>query len=180
MEETRNIFESVNVQQSEELTGQVNNQAQEVVENIVSEAVNQPTAEEQKHERLREILRKTRIRTDTEVPPQEYTLQVDETGFFAKHDIHAVKAKAKAGKTTTLKVLIAALLMGEMFRVKTKLEKPRIVYFDTEQNRNDTQKILTDVGQMTELAIDVLGHWEGENFVLDKDKLERTFIKYGV
>ena len=39
--------ETINVQQSEELTGQVNNQAQEVVENIVSEAVNQPTAEEQ-------------------------------------------------------------------------------------------------------------------------------------
>ena len=151
--EGNNIWE--NVQQQEQLTGQVNNQAQ-TVDDIVSEAVNQPTAEEQKHERLREILRKTRIRTDTEVPPQEYTLQVDETGFFAKHDIHAVKAKAKAGKTTTLKVLIAALLMGEMFRVKTKLEKPHIVYFDTEQNRNDTQKILTDVAQMTELAPDVI------------------------
>ena len=34
------------------------------------------------------------------------------------------------------------------------------------------------VGQMTELVIDVLGHWEGDNFVLDKDKLERALTKY--
>lgn len=36
------------------------------------------------------------------------------------------------------------------------------------------------VGQMTELAIDVLGHWEGGRFVLDKDKLEYFFQKYKV
>ena len=36
------------------------------------------------------------------------------------------------------------------------------------------------VGQMTELAIDVLGHWEGGSFVLDKDKLENVFLKYKV
>ena len=67
------------------------------------------------------------------------TLEVDGTGFFARRDIHAVKAKAKAGKTTTLKVFIAALLLGVMFRVKSLLENPRIVFFDTEQNRKDTR-----------------------------------------
>lgn len=36
------------------------------------------------------------------------------------------------------------------------------------------------VGQMTELAIDVLGHWEGQNFVLDKDKLDNVFLRYKV
>ena len=36
------------------------------------------------------------------------------------------------------------------------------------------------VGQMTELAIDVLGHWEGGIFVLDKDKLENVFLRYKV
>ena len=36
------------------------------------------------------------------------------------------------------------------------------------------------VGQMTELAIDVLGHWDGDRFVLDKDKLEHVFQKYKV
>lgn len=147
--------ENENVQQSEQLTGQVNNQAQ-TVNDIVGEAVNQPTAEEQERERLRKILGETRIRTDTVVPDLEYALEVDGTGFFARRDIHAVKAKAKAGKTTTLKVFIAALLLGVMFRIKSLLTKPRIVFFDTEQNRKDTKSILDDVAAMTELDPEVI------------------------
>ena len=155
MAKANNSKETENVQQHEQLTGQVNNQAQ-TVKDIVCEAVNQPTEEEQKRERLRKILSDTRIRTDTEVPDLEYALEVDGTGFFARRDIHAVKAKAKAGKTTTLKVFIAALLQGEMFRVKSLLEKPRIVFFDTEQNRKDTKSILDDVAAMTGLEPEVI------------------------
>ena len=155
MAKANNSKETENVQQPEQLTGQVNNQAQTVAD-IVGEAVNQPTEEEQKRERLRKILSDTRIRTDTEVPDLEYALEVDGTGFFARRDIHAVKAKAKAGKTTTLKVFIAALLQGELFRVKSLLEKPRIVFFDTEQNRKDTKSILDDVAAMTGLEPEVI------------------------
>lgn len=57
--------------------GQVNDQAQETVQSIVGEAVNQPTAEEQEKMQLRLILKQTRIRTDTDVPPEEYALEVD-------------------------------------------------------------------------------------------------------
>jgi len=147
--------ETENVQQADGQTGLVNNQAQ-TVENIVGEAVKQPTEEEQERERLRKILGETRIRTDTMVPDLEYALEVDGTGFFARRDIHAVKAKAKAGKTTTLKVFIAALLLGAMFRVKSLMEKPRIVFFDTEQNRKDTKGILDDVAVMTGLDPEVI------------------------
>ena len=135
-----------NVQQQN--AGLVNNQAQKV-ESIVGEAVNQPSAEEQEKDRLRQILKETRIRTDTEVPPEEYALEVDGKGIFALRDIHAIKAKQKAGKTTALKVMMAALLQGEMFRVKSLLQKPRIVFFDTEQSRTDTKLILEDVARMT-------------------------------
>ena len=143
--------ESVNVQQTEGLTGLVGNQAPTVKE-IVGEAVKQSSEEEQKRERLRQVLRETRILTSTEVPPEEYALEVDGKGIFALRDIHAVKAKQKAGKTTALKVCMAALLRGEVFRVKSLLERPRIVYFDTEQNRTDTKLILEDVARLTELA----------------------------
>ena len=36
------------------------------------------------------------------------------------------------------------------------------------------------VGQMTELEIGVLGHWEGSLFVLDQEKLEKVFTRYKV
>ena len=148
MEEHNN--ETVNVQQPEQLTGRVSSQAM-TVSDIVSEAVNQPTAEEQERERLRQILHATRIRSDTDVPKEEYALEVDGKGVFALRDIHAVKAKAKAGKTTTLKVFIAALLRGEIFRIKSLLHEPKIIFFDTEQSRRDTKGILDDVARMTEL-----------------------------
>ena len=47
--------ETENVQQTAGQTGQVNNQAQ-TVNNIVGEAVNQPSAEDQDRERLRNLL----------------------------------------------------------------------------------------------------------------------------
>lgn len=149
MEEQNN--ETVNVQQPEQLTGRVSSQAM-TVSDIVSEAVNQPTTEEKEHERLRQILHDTRIRSDTDVPKEEYALEVDGKGVFALRDIHAVKAKAKAGKTTTLKVFIAALLRGGIFRVRSLLAAPKIVFFDTEQSRRDTKGILDDVARMTELS----------------------------
>ncbi|MBR1448116.1 MAG: AAA family ATPase [Prevotella sp.] len=155
--EAKNIVETKNVQQAKGLTGQVDNQvAQQAVCGIVGEAVAQPTAEEQAKEQLRQVLRETRIRTDTDVPPEEYALQVDEKGIFALRDIHAIKAKQKAGKTTMLKVCIAALLSGAMFRVKSLLEKPKILFFDTEQSRTDTKQILLDVAQMTGLPPEVI------------------------
>jgi beta-glucosidase len=36
------------------------------------------------------------------------------------------------------------------------------------------------VGQMTEIAIDMLGHWEGDQWVMDVDKVENVIGKYKV
>ena len=140
--------------------GQVDNQTQ-TVKDIVGEAVAQPSAEEQSKEQLRKLLRETRIRTDTDVPEEKYTLSVTdmdgkETEFFVRGDIHAVKAKAKAGKTTALKVMLAALIKGVVFLLKSLIEKPRILYFDTEQSRADTKHILDDVAKMTGASPEVI------------------------
>lgn len=155
--ETTSYNETGNVQQN---AGQVSNQAQ-TVKDIVGEAVNQPTAEEQEKERLRQLLKDTRIRTDTVVPEEKFTQSVtdqngQETSFFVRGDIHAVKAKAKAGKTTALKVMLAALLKGAVFQLKALTENASIVYFDTEQSRTDTKRILDDVAKMTGLDPDVI------------------------
>jgi RecA-family ATPase len=146
------IFECSNVRPND---GQVINPTK-VVEQIVSEAVAEPTEQEQRREQLRQLLLQNRIRTDTEVPPEQYAIEVDGHGIFALRDIHAVKADAKAGKTTALKVCLAALLRGQMFRLKSLLSTPRILYFDTEQNRSDTKRILQDVAAMTGLGADVI------------------------
>ena len=142
--------ETENVQQTKYLTGPVNNQAQ-TVNDIVGEAVNQPTEEEQKRTERLALLDGLRIMTSTEVPPEEPSLSVDGVGFFALDDIHAVKAKQKQGKTTALKICLSALLKGQMFRLKSELTEPTVLWLDTEQKAADVKLIISDVKQLTGL-----------------------------
>ena len=50
---------------------------------IVGEAVSQPTSEEQQREERRQALAALRVASGTEVPPEEPALTVDEVGLFA-------------------------------------------------------------------------------------------------
>ena len=154
MQKELNI-ENSNVQQTNNLTGQVNNQAGnggEVVNNIISEAVSQPTSDDQQREERRQALAAMRVASGTEVPPEEPALTVDGVGLFALGDIHGLKGKQKCGKTTMLKVCLAAWLQGQQFRVVSPLEEPRVLYMDTEQKASDVKLIVTDVMRMTGLA----------------------------
>ena len=147
--------ETVNVQQAESLAGQVGSQAV-AVQDIVGEAVNEPSKEEVKVAERRKALSETLITLDTVVEPLRYSLSVDGVGVFSLLDIHGVKAKQKAGKTTMLKVCAAAWLRGEQFRVKSELEAPRVLWLDTEQNRPDVKQILTDIVEMTGVDADYI------------------------
>ena len=148
-------IETVNVQQPEVLTGQVSSQAQTVLD-IVSEAVNQPTAEEQKREERLALLEASRITTATEVEPEAYALTVDGVGFFALSDIHAVKGKQKSGKSAVFKVCAAALMSGQQFRVKSELEEPVVLFLDTEQQKADVKLIVDEVKQMSQCSDEYL------------------------
>ena len=130
----------------------VNGMTASAVNDIVSEAVNMPTDEEQKREERRQALATMRVASTTEVEPEQPALTVDEVGLFALGDIHGLKGKQKCGKTTALKVCLAAWMQGSQFRVVAGLEAPRVLYLDTEQKQSDVKLIVTDVIQMTGLA----------------------------
>ncbi len=140
--EKKNEF--VNVQQTEGLSGRVNNQAQTVLD-IVGEAVNQPTEREQRLQ----LLQGFRITTQTEVEPEAYALSVDGVGIFALSDIHGLKGKQKSGKSSVLKVCAAALLKGRQFRVKSELTEPVVLFLDTEQQAADVKLLIDEVKHMT-------------------------------
>lgn len=145
-----------NVQQ-QNADGQVNNQvvnSGEIVNNIVDEAVKQPSNDEMQREQRRRELAALRISSCTVVEPEVPTLTVDGVGLFALSDIHALKGKQKCGKTTALKVCLAAWLKGQQFRVASGLKEPHVLYLDTEQKRSDVKLIVTDVVQMTGLSPD--------------------------
>lgn len=144
-----------NVQQTEVLTGQVNSQVQ-MVDNIVSEAVNQPSADEQAKAERMELLWGLRIKSDTVVEPEQYVLSVDGVGFFAQDDVHGLKSKQKAGKTTVLKVCSAALMSEQVMRVKSEMDHPVVLWLDTEQKPADVKAIVDDVKQLSGVSDDYL------------------------
>lgn len=111
------------------------------------------------NEELQAMLEASRVTTSTVVPEEEYLMMIDDYGMFARGDIHAFKAAQKQGKTTALKVILATLIIGALFRLKSLVAEPRIVYFDTEQSLRDVKQILKDVQQMTGVDPDYLdGH----------------------
>ena len=137
-----------NVQQTGGLTGHVNSQVQ-TINDIVSEAVNQPTAEEKARKERLSLLEASRITTATEVKSEAYALSIDGVGFFALNDLHALKGKQKSGKSAVLKVCTAALLNGQQFRLKSELEEPVVLFIDTEQQTADVKLIIDGVKHMT-------------------------------
>lgn len=146
---------SNNVQQAESLTGQVNSQAL-TVQDIVGEAVNRPTTEEQALEERLALLEATRITTSTEVKREKYALTVNGIGVFALRDIHALKGKQKSGKSAVLKVCTAALLGGQQFRVKSELEEPVVLFIDSEQQMADVRLVIDELKHMTQCPDDYI------------------------
>lgn len=115
--------------------------------------------EEVEAEKIKEKLMELesfRITTKTEVPPEEPTVTVDGIGVFAKRDIHAVKAKQKQGKTTIMKVILAVMFIRELFRLKSPLKDPKVLWLDTEQKQSDVKLVLTDVQYLTNLPDDYI------------------------
>ena len=66
MSEMNNDIENVQPQNA----GHVDNQARETVQDIVGEAVNQPTEEEQQRKERLALLESMRLMTGTVVPPE--------------------------------------------------------------------------------------------------------------
>lgn len=129
--------------------GQLSNPAASLVDGIVLQGLVQPTSEEQLRAEHLELLRGTRITTQTVVEPEQYALSVDGVGIFALSDIHGLKGKQKSGKSAVLKVCAAALLGGQQFRVKSELEEPVVLFIDTEQQAADVKLVIEEIRQMT-------------------------------
>lgn len=96
-----------------------------------------------------EELDQLRIKTSTEIPQEHAAISVDGIPIFEFGDIGAVKAKQKAGKTTTLKVMVAAWMNGQLFRLASEIEEAKVLWLDTEQKKQDDKKIVNDVQQLS-------------------------------
>lgn len=115
-----------------------------------------PTKEMVEQNMRLEELNKLRITTKTVLPPEKAAISIDGIPFFEIGDVGAVKAKQKAGKTTMLKVLVAAWMKGELFRLKSELVEAKVLWLDTEQKGHDVKRIIDDVKHLSGLDDDYL------------------------
>lgn len=103
-----------------------------------------------------------RMSVHDEIPPEHCVLSVNGVPFFAKGDIHGIKAKQKQGKTTAISLMAAAILGCDRFAPKAILPtdeqgeaRPmKVIFFDTEQKKQDTKLFYERVLTLAELPLD--------------------------
>ena len=120
---------------------QVAKNPSEIANSIILNSAQQPTEDELQRKQLIEDLLKFRVSAKDEFPPEVCLLEVDGVPFFAKGDIHAIKAKQKQGKTNAISIMVASILCGQWGRLKGLLENAKVLVIDTEQKDADAQTI---------------------------------------
>lgn len=139
MEKNISTPEIINVSASE--AAQVAKNPSEIADSIILEAAAQPTEEEMLRQQFLENLLKFRVSAKDEFPPEVCLLEIDGVPFFAKGDIHAIKAKQKQGKTNAISIMVATILCGKWGRLTGLLENAKVLVIDTEQKEADAQLV---------------------------------------
>lgn len=73
--------------------------------------------------------------------PVQYSFSQNGIGLAPRGDIHVVKAPQKNGKTFLLTLMMGAMLRGEYLGLKCEIEKPKLLFIDTEQHPRNTQLV---------------------------------------
>lgn len=89
---------------------------------------------------LRDI-EKYRIKAADKFAEKSYLLERDGVPFAPRGNICAVAAEKKAGKSWFCMALASAATSGDFLGMKAREENLSVVYFDTEQDKGDGQKI---------------------------------------
>ena len=90
-----------------------------------------------------EHIEKRRITADMVIPEQEYLFHLHDKPCFPLGELVGVTGKAKSGKTFFSSILITLAMRGRlmgMSRIRDTI--PRVMWIDTEQSRQSTQRIL--------------------------------------
>lgn len=90
-------------------------------------------------------LDKTRIASDTDAPEEEFLFKIFGTPCFPRGDLTTVTGPAKSGKTYFLTMLMACAVRRQVLALERIRQEPlRVLWYDTEQSRYTTKRILVD------------------------------------
>ena len=97
-------------------------------------------AEEAPVSAIEQRYRNCRLSINEEFPEEDYLVEIDGIRFLPKGNISVLKATQKSGKTMCVSCLAAALIKGDLWRIKSVKDDSRILVVDTEQARRSTYK----------------------------------------
>ena len=90
-------------------------------------------------------LDKNRIASDTDAPEEEFLFKIFGTPCFPRGDLTTVTGPAKSGKTFFLSMLMACAVRRQVLALERIRPEPlRVLWYDTEQSRYTTKRILID------------------------------------
>lgn len=82
-----------------------------------------------------------RIKAAEKYAEKDFLLERDGVGFAPRGNVCAIAAEKKAGKTWLGMAMSAALLRGDFLGMKARSENSKVLFFDTEQDAGDGQRI---------------------------------------
>lgn len=96
-----------------------------------------------KHLSPQEELLLHRVTPETKLPPLEFLFKMNGTECFPLSELVATNGKAKSGKTLFLSIVMACCLKKNVLGLERIREEPiRVLWYDTEQSAQSTQRIL--------------------------------------
>ena len=100
-------------------------------------------------------LDKDRITSDCDAPEEVFLYRLCGTPCFPRGDLTTVTGPAKSGKTFFISMLMACAVRHEVMGLERIREEPlKVLWYDTEQSRYTTKRILVDrVGKMIDTPI---------------------------
>ena len=112
-----------------------------IVDNIVNNSETQASEQDVENAKQMEKLYSSRLSTEEKIEEDQYMLEIANTGFFAKGDLSAIKAKPKNGKTNAIAIMAATLLKGFWGPIVCRITNSKILWIDTEQRRGDALRV---------------------------------------
>ena len=125
---------------------------QSTIEGALSQA-GQPTTVTPELQKLD----RNRIASNTDAPEEEFLFKFFGTPCFPRGDLTTVTGPAKSGKTFYLSMLMACAVRRQVLALERINEEPlRVLWYDTEQSRYTTKRILVDrIGALLQQECDV-------------------------
>ena len=125
---------------------------QSTIEGALSQA-GQPTTVTPELQKLD----RNRIASNTDAPEEEFLFKFFGTPCFPSGDLTPVTGPSKSGKTFYLSMLMACAVRRQVLALERINEEPlRVLWYDTEQSRYTTKRILVDrIGALLQQECDV-------------------------